>query len=55
MIIDDRILEGIELANAINEAFVDVNKLMPPISDLDKVAGELPRELYIPVASIKRS
>ena len=30
VIIGDRILEGIELANAINEAFVDVNKLMPP-------------------------
>ena len=54
VIIGDRILEGIELANAINEAFVDVNKLMPPISDLDKVAGELPRELYIPVASVQR-
>ena len=54
VIIDDRILEGIELANAINEAFVDVNKLMPSISDLDKVAGELPRELYIPVASVQR-
>ena len=50
VIIGDRILEGIELANAINEAFVDVNKLMPPISDRDKVASELPRELYIPVA-----
>ena len=54
MIIGDRILEGIELANAINEAFVDVHKLMPPISDLDKVASELPRELYIPVASVQR-
>ena len=54
VIIGDRILEGIELASAINEAFVDVNKLMPPISDLDKVAGELPRELYIPVASVQR-
>ena len=54
VIIGDRILEGIELANAINEAFVDVNKLMPPISDLDKVAGELPLELYIPVASVQR-
>ena len=43
VIIGDRILEGIDLANAINEAFVDVNKLMPPISDLEKVAGELPR------------
>ena len=54
MIIGGRILEDIDLANAINEAFVDVNKLMPPISDLDKVAGELPRELYIPVASVQR-
>ena len=54
VIIGDRILEGIELVNAINQAFVDVNKLMPPISDLDKVAGELPRELYIPVASVQR-
>ena len=50
VIIGDRILEGIELPNAINEAFVDVNKLMRPISDLDKVAGELPLGLYIPVA-----
>ena len=50
VIIGDRILEDIELANAINEAFVDVKKLM---SD-DKVAGELPRELYIPVASVQR-
>ena len=54
VIIGDRILEGIDLANAINEAFVDVNKLMPPISDLDKVAGELPRELYIPAALVQR-
>ena len=54
MIIGDRILEGTDLANAINEAFVNVNKLMPPISDLDKVASELPRELYIPVASVQR-
>ena len=54
VIIGDRILEGTDLANAINEAFVDVNKLMPPISDLDKVADELPCELYIPVASVER-
>ena len=27
---------------------------MPPISDLDKVAGELPLELYIPVASVQQ-
>ena len=31
-----------------------IGPLMPPISDLDKVAGELPRELYIPVASVQR-
>ena len=54
MIIGDRILEGIDLANAISEAFVDVNKLIPPISDLDKVTGELPCELYIAVASLER-
>ena len=54
VIIGDRILEGTDLANAINEAFVDVNKLMPPISDLDKVADELPCEWYIPVASVER-
>ena len=54
VIIGDRILDGTDLANAINEAFVDVNKLMPPISDLDKVADELPCELYIPVASVER-
>ena len=54
VIIGDRILEGIELPNAINEALVDVNKLMPPISDLDKVSGEQPRGLYIPVASVQR-
>ena len=47
-------MEGIDLAKAINEAFVDVNKLMPPISDFEKVAGELSRELYISVATVQR-
>ena len=42
VIIGDRIFEGADLANTINEAFVDVNKLMPRISDLDNVANELP-------------
>ena len=31
-----------------------IGPLMPPISDLDKVARELPGELYIPVASVQR-
>ena len=51
MIIGDRIFEGTDLANAIDEALVDVNKIMPPISDL---AEELPCELYIPMASVER-
>ncbi len=33
---ENRILEGKNLANTINESFVSVNKSMPPLSDFDK-------------------
>ena len=51
---DNRILEGKNLANAINESFVAVNKSMPPLSEFDKQFLITPCEYHIPVELIER-
>ncbi len=54
MIKENRILEGKNLANTINESFVSVNKSMPPLSDLDKQFLNTHCEYYIPVELVER-
>ncbi len=54
MINENRILEGKNLANTINESFVSVNKSMPPLSNFDKQFLNTPCEYYIPVELVER-
>ena len=53
MIKENRILEGKNLANTINESFVSV-KSMPPLSDFDKQFLNTPCEYYIAVELVER-
>ena len=48
----DNVLEGTSLANAVNEAFVNVHRSMPPISNSDKLPTTTSPEYYVSVKDV---